>query len=584
VLTLDVFKQLKRYYWPHRWIWVGCISSMVVITVIQGYSPKVLGMLIDRAIVPGNWSLVLPLAGLVLGLAAVRSAILFLQNYLAEQFGIRSVYALRDHLYATLQRLPFAFYDSARTGDLMNRVTADVEAIRHFLSWGPLGILGLITTVGTGVAIGFTISVRLTLVTLLSSPVLAGLVVLFTRRNRSILSTLRQAQSALGAVIQEGINGIRTVKSYTREDLQYNKVEGRSSAYVQSQRKAAQLWATFFPLMEIWANMVALSSLGYGGWLVIHGSISLGELVAYLSIQWQIMGPLWNVGGHINNMTNAQTAGERLLELINHREGVQNLIGAEDLPRLEGHVRFENVSFSYGVTGEKALDQINLSARPGSVTGIMGLTGSGKSTLVSLIPRFYDVTEGSVTVDGHDVRDATLVSLRSQIGLVFQETFLFSASVKDNIAYGRPDATMEEIIRAATLAQAHEFIDQLPLGYDTVVGERGMGLSGGQKQRVAIARALLNDPRILILDDATAAVDAETEQEIQAALRSAMRGRTTFIIAHRISAVRDADHIIVLADGRIVEQGTHQELLARGGQYARIYAVQYADRQEVNAG
>ncbi|MGE5674881.1 MAG: ABC transporter ATP-binding protein [Mycobacterium leprae] len=581
VSFLDVFRQLKRFYWPHRLLWIGSISSMVVIATLQGLQPRVLGYLIDRAIIPGNWGLVLPLAGLIMLIAAVRSGFAFIQNTLGERFGIRSVHDLRRELYATLQRLPFAFYDNARTGDLMNRVTQDTEAIRHFLTWGPLGILGFAVTLLVGIIMGFSISWRLTTVTLVGSPVLLYMVLLFSRKNRQIWGKIRLTQSDLGAVLQEGINGIRTIKSYTREALQEGKVEVKSRAYADTQRGGASLWSVFYPLMELWANIIAVLTLILGGWMVMQGGITLGELVAYLSIQWQIMGPLWGVGGHINNLTNAQTAGERVLELINHHEGVKDLPTARDLPRLKGHVRFEEVSFAYD--GErKVLEGIDLDAPPGSVIGIMGLTGSGKSTLVSLIPRFYDVTFGKVTVDGIDVRQATLGSLRPQVGVVFQETFLFSASVRENIAYGNSDATMEAIEAAARLAQAHEFIESLPEGYETVVGERGLGLSGGQKQRIAIARALLNDPRILVLDDATAAVDAETEQEIQAALRTAAKGRTTFVIAHRISAVRHADQILVMDGGRIVERGTHAELLARDGQYARIYAVQYADRQEVS--
>jgi ATP-binding cassette, subfamily B, multidrug efflux pump len=580
--TVDVLRQMKRFYWPYRWFWVGSASSMILVILLQLTQPRILGYIVDHVLVGGEEHLILPLVGLVMLVATMRSLLVFAQVRLGERFGIRTVFDLRNSLYDTLQQLSFAFYDTARTGDLMSRVTADVEAVRHFLTHGPNGFLNFGLGLVMGLGMGFTISWRLTLVTALVTPIFAYLVLTFSRAARDRHAKVRLSVAELATTIQESVSGIRTIKSFAREEVQAAKFDAKSEDYSTANQKSALVWAKYFPLLELWAQIGAATVVTYGGYLVIAGKISLGEYVAYLGVQWQIIGPLWNVGGHVNNLTAARAATERLVELLYSPRGVEDGPGARPLPEIAGHVRFEQVSFTYG-DGTLVLEAIDLDAPPGKIIGVLGQTGSGKSTLVQLIPRFYDATSGAVTVDGHDVRSVRLGDLRRQIGLVFQESFLFSATIAANIAYGRPEATREEIEHAADLANIHEFIAALPQGYETVVGERGLGLSGGQKQRIAIARAILNNPRILILDDATAAVDAETESEIQKALRTVMEGRTTFIIAHRISALHHADEIIVLENGRVIERGTHRDLLARGGAYRRIYDVQYADRAEVGA-
>lgn len=553
---------------------------MIGIIVLQSLQPRVIGYIVDNVLVAGRHELILTLLAVLMGISALRSILVFTQVRFGERFGIRSVYDLRNKLYSTLQELSFAFYDSARTGDLMSRVTADVEAIRHFLTHGPNGFLHFSLGLAIGIGFGFTISWRLTLVTLTVVPLFAYLIFKFSQLSRERHSIIRKAVSDLASTIQEAVSGIRTIKSFAREEVQAAKFDARSDGFSQAHINNALLWAKYFPLLELWAHLGAATVITYGGYLVIQGTVSLGEYVAYMGVQWQIIQPLWNVGGHVNNLTAARAAGERLIELLHRPRGLEDRPGARPLPEIAGHVRFDGVAFHYG-DHVAVLDDLTLDAPPGKIIGILGQTGSGKSTLLQLIPRFYDATAGTVTVDGHDVRDVKLADLRRQIGIVFQETFLFSASIRVNIAYGRPEATQAEIEEAARLANIHDFIAELPQGYDTIVGERGLGLSGGQKQRIAIARAILDNPRILILDDATAAVDSETEAEIQKALRVVMEGRTTFIIAHRISALHHADEILVLEQGRVVERGTHRELLAKGGQYHRIYDVQYADRAEV---
>ncbi len=575
-----MFKHLRRFYWPYRWYWVGAELCMTLTVALALAQPRVIGYITDHVLVGGDYGMALPLTGLVFAIAAARGVMGFLESFLKERFGIKSVYDLRNELYRALQELSFSFYDTARTGDLMSRVTADTEAVRHFLSNGPSGALNFVMSLVLGIGMGFWISWRLTLVTLVATPVFAYLILRFSKLSRERHALTRRAVADLATAIQESVSGIRTIKSYAREDVQEAKFEARSQGFSVAYNEAAALWGKYFPLLELWAQVAAAVVVAYGGYLTTTGHVTVGEYVSYLGIQWNIINPLWNVGGHVNNFTSGHAAGERLVELLHMNRGVEDDSHAKPLPEMAGHVQFDFASFHYG-DKETVLHSIDIDAPPGKVVGVLGTTGSGKSSLVQLIPRFYDVSDGAVLIDGQDVRSLKLADLRRQIGIVFQETFLFSATIRANIGYGNPNATQDEIERAARLANIHDFIADLPQGYDTVVGERGLGLSGGQKQRVAIARAILNNPRVLILDDATAAVDAETEAEIQQALRVVMQGRTTFIIAHRISAVRHADEIVVLEHGRIVERGRHAELLEKGGHYRRIYDVQYADRQEV---
>jgi ATP-binding cassette subfamily B multidrug efflux pump len=576
--TLDVFRKLKEYYWPFRNYFYASMVLLVCSTALGLVYPYMLKFLIDDLINPGRFDLVPYLAVALVFIVSIKACAGFAWNYIGHLFGIEMVYDLRNGLYRKLQYVSFQYYDNAKTGDLMSRLTADVEAFRQFLSFGIHHLVNFFLMIGFGMVMMLSINWKLTLVTLVTMPFLGAVALRFERLIHPAFVQIRESMSDLTTAVQENITGVRTVKSFARETHEIDKFNKRSDGYKNTHIMTANLWAKYFPVMELLGNLSVVLLLGYGGYLVIQNQLTIGELVAFFSLIWYIIGPIWSIGYQINNYTQSKAAGERLLEILEAPHHVDNRPGAVNLTDVQGHVTFNQVSFAYN-NKEEALHDIQIDAPPGKIIALLGATGSGKSSVIQLLLRSYDVTSGSVKVDGVDVRDIKLESLRKHIGVVFQETFLFSASIRNNIAYGKRDTTIEDIIAAAKLAQAHDFIMELPQGYDTIVGERGMGLSGGQKQRIAIARALLVNPRILVLDDATSAVDMETEFEIQAALRNVMQGRTTFIIAHRLSSLKHADEIVVLEDGHIVQRGKHDELVGQQGIYRRIYDIQFSDQE-----
>ncbi|MFC4101026.1 ABC transporter ATP-binding protein [Paenibacillus xanthanilyticus] len=582
---MDVFRRLKPYYWAERKSLLASIVCLMCATALGLVYPNMLRILIDDVIRPQQFDMVPALSLTVVGVVFLKGCLQFLHGFFGGRLGNRVAFRLRNASYEKLQTLSFQYYDTARTGDLMSRLTADLEAIRNFIGFGFAQILNMFLMVGFGAAMMMSISWQLTLMTMITIPLLALTALRFEKLIHPAFREMRQAMSNLTTAVQENITGVRTVKSFARETHEIDKFSIRSEAYKQNQIGASNLWGRYFPIMELLASLCVVILLVLGGRMVIQGSLTLGELVAFFSMIWYIIGPMWGLGFHINNYTQSKASGERLIELFNHYVHVKDAEAAVVLGdnKLKGHVRFENVTFHYA-DKTPAVRNISINAPAGSVIGLLGGTGSGKSTIIQLLMRAYNAQEGTISIDGMDIRNLALESLRSQIATVFQETFLFSCSIRDNIAYGVKDVTMDDIIHAAKLAKAHDFIMELPEGYDTIVGERGMGLSGGQKQRIAIARALIKNPRILILDDATSAVDMETEHEIQAGFQEVMAGRTTFIIAHRISSLRHADEILVLQGGEIVQRGKHEELSRIPGPYQDTYNIQYADRPNRNAG
>ncbi|MGG3307536.1 ABC transporter ATP-binding protein [Paenibacillus lautus] len=575
---MNVLRQLQGFFWEKRSYLFLSMLCLAIATALGLVYPQLLKVLIDDAIKLENYGIVPQLALTVLGVVILKAFMQFLHGFFGGRLGNYLAYALRNACYEKLQFLSFRYYDTARTGDLMSRLTGDLEAIRMFIGFGFAQLLNLVLMVTFGSIMMFTISWKLTLVTLVAMPFLVVAALKFESKIHPAFQEMRLALSSLTTAVQENITGVRTVKSFAREPHEVEKFSERNERYKTNQIFASSLWARYFPMMELFANISVVILLAIGGGMVIQGSMTVGELAAFFTLIWYIIGPLWGIGFHINNYTQSKASGERVLELLNQPIDVEDRERAVDLVsnEVKGHVVFDNVTFAYG-NKMAAVKDINLDARPGSVIGLLGGTGSGKSTIIQLLMHAYNVNQGSIKLDGMNINDIKIRSLRSQIATVFQETFLFSSSIRNNISYGMKDVSMEEIIRVAKLAKAHEFIMEMKDGYDTIVGERGMGLSGGQKQRIAIARALLKDPKILILDDATSAVDMETEHEIQSGFQEVMNGRTTFIIAHRISSLRHADEILVLDEGKVVQRGKHNDLIAVPGPYQDVYKIQYAD-------
>ncbi|WP_138415119.1 ABC transporter ATP-binding protein [Aquibacillus sediminis] len=578
---METFKKLKSFYWPFKKYFFMSLFFVLLVTGITVIYPMLLQITIDHVVTDGQYQLIPYLSiGFIL-IMIVKGVANFSQQYLGDLFGVKTVYTLRDGLYKKLQRLSFTYYDNARTGDLMSRLTMDVEGLKFFLAAGLKELIKIVLLILISLSVMFYYSVPLALVTMAAMPFLAVVVYRFDRRVHPAFRKVRKSLGRLNTRIQENVSGMNTVKSLSKEDFEIDRFTTNNSNYREVNIHTSNIWAKYFPFMEFIGNICMVALLIYGGHLVITEQLSLGKLVAFFSLVTYILGPLMHLGFIVNQFSQAKAAGERLLEILEAKEGIVERQQALQPERVEGHITFENVTFSYTDEDDAALKNISFDAPPGKVVGLIGATGAGKTSITQLITRFYEPECGEILVDGMSTKELDLKMLRKNIGFVLQESFLFSTTIKENIAYGNPGASMDEIIDAAKRAQAHDFIMQMPKGYDTMLGERGMGLSGGQKQRIAIARAILIDPSVLILDDATSAVDMETEFKIQKALKEVMNNRTTFIIAHRISSLKHADEILVLENGRIVERGQHEQLLYNGGPYQRIYDIQYQDKQAI---
>ncbi|MGD6793485.1 ABC transporter ATP-binding protein [Metabacillus indicus] len=584
---METFKKLKAFYMPYKNDFLWSMAFLLIMTGITVVYPMVLQFTIDDVVLKEQFSLVPWIALGFVGIMVIKGVATYFHQYLGDMFGIKSVYRLRNELYEKLQRLPFRYYDNAKTGDLMSRLTADVEGFRFFLSFGIAELIRFIILIAISLCVMFYYSVPLTFVTIAALPFLAVAVYRFDKRVHPAFRSIRKSFGKLNTNVQENISGIHTVKSLSREDFEISKFNSSNNEYRQKYLDTSDVWAKYFPLMEFIGNISVVALLGFGGYMVINGSLQPGELVAFYSLVWYIMWPIMNLGFVINLFSQSKASGERLLEILEADEEITDRDDQLSKEKLSGHVTFMNVSLSYNEEDVPALTNVSFDAPPGKTIGLIGATGSGKTTVTQLMTRFYEATSGQILLDGKDIKDHSIKTLRGSIGVVLQESFLFSTTIKSNIAYGKPNATMDEIVNAAKRAQAHDFIMELPEGYDTMLGERGMGLSGGQKQRISIARAICVDPSILILDDSTSAVDMETEFRIQKDLKMVMKDRTTIIIAHRISSLKHADEIIVLEDGGVAERGTHEQLLQAEGPYKRIYDIQYKDQQAVvqsNAG
>ncbi len=520
---------------------------------------------------------------LIVAFAVIRALFAFTQGYMSERLSQSVAFDFRNELYAKIQRLSFSYHDRNQTGQLMIRATDDVEKVRLFIGQGLLLTAQSLILLVAALAILLVTNWRLMVVILPVLPVALFVFILFGRITQPMFVKVQQKLSTLNTVLQENLAGIKVVKAFVREPEQQARFRRAADDLMQQQISVSRTFSFLFPVIFLIANLGQAAVYYFGGVQIIGGTLTLGEWQKFSLYLAFVFFPLGQLGFIINQMSQASASAQRIFEILDTQSEVADKPDAVVLPPIQGRVAFENVTFSYfgaGAAGNgdgAVLRNVSFMAEPGQTVALLGATGSGKSTIINLIPRFYDVTAGRVTIDGYDVRDVKLDSLRSQIGIVLQDTTLFSGTIRDNIAFGRPNATMEEVIAAAQAAAAHDFIMEFAQGYDTPVGERGATLSGGQRQRVAIARALLMDPRILILDDSTSSVDAVTEYAIQQALTRLMRGRTSFVIAQRISTVRNADLILVLDRGRIVAQGVHEQLMEESPIYAEIYASQLVE-------
>ena len=566
-----------RYLRPYWVISVVAVVSMFLVSGANLITPQLLRRIIDEGISAGNYSVVLGMTAALVFVAAVRGIFTFLQNYLAEKASQGSAYDLRNQIYDKLQTLSFSFHDQQQTGQLMTRVTSDVEIVRQFAGQGFLQLVGALAMIVGAAAVLIAMNWRLAIVSLLTLP-LVFVVFGFTISKAQPLFGIIQAKlGALNTVLQENLAGVRVVKAFVREDHEAERYSRANQELLVENLRVVRIMSAAFPTAFTVASLGTLAVIWYGGGLVIAGQISLGELVAFSTYLAYLTFPVFMLGMIIAGAARAAASAKRIFEVVDAEVEVRDKPNAIELGRAVGRVEFQGVAFRYIAAERNVLEDVSFVAEPGQTVAIVGSTGSGKSTIINLIPRFYDVTAGRVLVDGHDVRDVNLESLRRQIGIVLQDTMLFSGTIRENVAYGVPEASFEDVLLVAQLAQAHDFIVDQPNGYDTKIGEGGVGLSGGQKQRIAIARALLLSPRILILDDSTSSVDAETEYQIQQALDQLMHTRTSFVIAQRISTVRNADLILVVDNARIVARGSHEELLETSALYGDIVASQLRD-------
>lgn len=553
---------------------IGAVPASFLPAVLErlGWSAEQFDTFANRPETALYWAIVF-----IVIFAVARGAFAFSQTFMSEQVSQGVAFDFRNELFEKIQRLSFSYHDRNRTGQLMIRATDDVEKLRGFIGQGLLmAVQALVLLTGTLTILLFT-NFRLTLVILPVLPLALILFMVFGAVAQPLFAAVQEKLSRLNTILQENLAGIKVVKAFVREPQEQAKFHVAAEDLMNQGITVGKVFSFLFPVIFMLANLGQAAVLYYGGVQIIDSTLTFGEWQKFSLYLIYVFFPIGQLGFIISQMSQASASATRIFEILDTRNEVVNKPDAQPLPAISGKLAFENVTFRYFGGGDPVLSNISFDAAPGQTIALLGATGSGKSTVINLIPRFYDVSEGSVTIDGIDVRDVTLESLRSQIGIVLQETNLFTGTVRDNIAFGRPDATDEDVIAAAKAAAAHDFIVGFPEGYDTPVGERGATLSGGQKQRVAIARALLLDPRILILDDSTSSVDLATEAVIQRALDKLMQGRTSIVIAQRISTVRNADQIIVLEKGRVVGVGTHMELMETNPIYAEIFSSQLVE-------
>jgi ATP-binding cassette subfamily B multidrug efflux pump len=571
--------RLRVYLRPY---WKQISASLILLFSLTGLNlviPEIIQRVIDVGLKQSDVNYLINSALILLGIGIFKAIFTYYQRYLGEWMASNIGYDLRNRLYNHIQHLSFSYHDHAQTGQLISRTIEDVRSVERFAGSSVIELIQVVLLLIGVTTLLFITNPHLAAIALLPMIPLVLLTTNFGRRVSDYFLDVDNALGELSARLQENVTGVQVVRAFAREPHEIRRFEQANRTLYNARVKVNFEWSKIMPSSQFLVTAGTLLILWFGGQMVMNGSMTIGELVAFNSYLLLLSAPAQQLTWQVNSAGEAAAGVQRAFAVLDTPLEIKSARDKIILPALSGCVEFRQVSFQYLGENANALQNISLKVLPNQIVALIGTTGSGKTSLVNLIPRFYDVSEGAVLVDGYDVREVELVSLRKQIGIVLQTSLLFSTTVRENIAYGCPDASMDDIIAAAKAAQAHDFIMDLPEGYDTVVGERGVTLSGGQRQRVAIARALLLNPRILILDDSTSSVDTETEQQIQWALINLMQGRTTFVIAHRLSTVHRADLILVMDDGKIVEKGTHAELLAQKGLYREIYELQLSDQE-----
>ncbi len=574
---MNVYKRVLAYLRPYWFIEVLAYAAMLGINGVILYRPQLIERVVDIGIGEGNLNVLARSALLLVGLTALQGILRFAETYFTEWISQRISYTMRNEMYERLVTLSFRYHDTSQAGQLLSRVTSDVDRLRRFTGRAILQLVQAIVLLVSTVVILVRMHALLAGLSLLVMPVIMVYMKRYVDQVHPLWHMRQDQVGVLTSRLEQNLRGMSVVRGFAQEEAEMGRFGAENDRVFDISMQAVRRSAFSMPLVVLMAYASAVVIIWLGGRLVISGQLTLGALIAFNSYVMQLVGPIRRLSFLANMLAESRASADRVFEVLDAKSEVEDAPDAVTLEHIQGQVTFDHVSFRYQ-DGFQALTDVDFAVEAGQVVALLGPTGSGKSTVTNLIPRFYDVTEGSIRIDGVDIRHVTTNSLRKQIGMVLQETMLFATTIRENIAFGRPDATQEEIEEAAKAAAAHDFIMRFPDGYNTFVGERGATLSGGQRQRVAIARALLMNPRILILDDATSSVDTDTEQHIQAALAHLMEGRTSFVIAQRVSTVRNADLILVIDEGRLVARGRHEDLIRQSGIYNDIYHRQL--RQE----
>ncbi|EHX7146163.1 ABC transporter ATP-binding protein [Listeria monocytogenes] len=579
---MESMKWIWQYVRKYRLLMIGVFILIFIASGISIIYPLLGGKVIDDVVYQNRTNLLIPLLLIMIISTIIRTICRYTYQIMCERIGQNSLFRIREDLYKKLQSLDFDFFNNTRVGDIMARMTGDTDAIRHFVSWVSYNILENVFLFSFAIIIMATIDWKLTLALVILTPLIAILTMKMSSKAQPVFYEIRESFSRLNSMVEENISGNRVVKAFAREDFEMKKFHEHNEDFKKRNLDSADVSRTYLPVLDSLAGTLVVITLIFGGYLVIKGQMTLGDLVAFNGFLWMLNGPMRMSGWLINDVQRFIASSFKIQDMMATDAKIP-IHAEKPAPSLQGHVEFKNVSFHFeDDPNTDVLKNISLKASPGQTIAILGETGAGKSTLVNLICRFYDPTSGEILIDGVDARKWHVRELRNHIATVMQDIFLFSDTIEGNIAFGAPDATMEDVRRMARIADADHFIETMPESYDTIVGERGVGLSGGQKQRISLARALLKNPSILILDDTTSAVDMETEVKIQGELKKITENTTTFIIAHRISSVKEADEILILNHGEIIERGTHTSLLAEKGYYFDIYNKQLGTEANVN--